>query len=222
MAARTAGRVQFAEPQAGQVFAAIAHDVTVPKIKVTRRHASGSPAGAHHQPVQRQGRDLNGSGVAGLADQAAAGLTSRGFDVTGTGNAASFAYTNSVIEYASPADMAAVNTLKQELTNVTELQDPTLTPGTVELILGSDFTGLVPQSPAALSATPGTPATQRSHPARRPRSAAPERSATASGSASPSASASGISNLAQANGSITAAASCASDASAFAGGVLAS
>ena len=44
---------------------------------------------------------LNGSGAPGVAAQAAAGLTSRGFDVTGTGDAASFAYTNSVIEYSS-------------------------------------------------------------------------------------------------------------------------
>ena len=64
--------------------------------------------------------------------------------MTGTGNAASFAYTKSVIEYASAADLAAVNTLKQQLTNVTTLQDSSLTPGTVELILGSDFTGLAP------------------------------------------------------------------------------
>jgi LCP family protein required for cell wall assembly len=52
-------RVQFARPQAGEVFAAIAHDVTVPKVKVA---PVGHPvvrrrAGAHHQPVQRQGQD---------------------------------------------------------------------------------------------------------------------------------------------------------------------
>ena len=74
--------------------------------------------------------------------QAAAGLTRRGFDVTGTGDAPTYAYTKSVIEYSSSADMAQVNTLKQELSNVTDLQDAALTPGTVELILGSDFTGL--------------------------------------------------------------------------------
>ena len=154
----------------------------------------------------------------GIASQAASALTSRGFDVTGTGNASSFAYTKSVIEYASPADLAAVNTLKQELTNVTDLQDSTLAPGTVELILGSDFTGLVPQNPAN-SATPGTSATS----AIPGTSATPSTSATpgtsVSPGASPSASASGsaVANLAQSNNGITAAASCASDSSAFAG-----
>ena len=163
LAARPDARVQFAQPQADEVFSAIAHDVTVPKVKVT---PSATPSSAAPQvlttsPSNVKVKILNGSGVAGIASQAATGLTSRGFDVTGTGNAASFAYTNSVIEYASAADMAAVNTLKQELTNVTDLQDSTLTPGTVELILGSDFTGLAPQdSPVTASATPTTPATE--------------------------------------------------------------
>jgi len=99
-----------------------------------------------------------------------------------------------------------VNTLKQQLTHVTDLQDSTLTPGTVELILGSDFTGLSPQdSPVSASATSGVS------------SATASGTATASGSASPSASGSAVANLAQSNGGITAAASCASDSTAFAG-----
>ena len=152
---------------------------------------------------------LNGSGVSHIASAAAAGLTSRGFDVTGTGDAPSFAYTNSVIEYSSAADMAAVNTLKKELTNVTSLRVASLTPGTVDLILGSDFTGLVPQTPEAPS-----PVTQVT-----PQASATPSAQQASVGASPSASApsSGVASLAQSNGGITAAAACTSDSSAFAG-----
>src|SRR6516165_2278286 len=156
-------RVQFAQPQADEVFTAIAHDVTVPKVKVT---PSSSPSGGAQvlttSPSNVKVKILNGSGQHGIASQAASALTSRGFDVTGTGNAASFAYTKSVIEYATTADMAAVNTLKQELTNVTTLQDKTLTPGTVELILGSDFTALASVTPStsAYSATTSNSATQ--------------------------------------------------------------
>jgi LytR cell envelope-related transcriptional attenuator len=212
-------RVQFAQPQADEVFSAIAHDVTVPKVKVTPS-AAPSSSGAQvltTSPSNVKVEILNGSGVPGIAGQAAVGLTSRGFDVTGTGNAASFAYTNSVIEYASTADMGAVNTLHQELTNVTDLQDSTLTPGTVELILGSDFTSLVPQNPTAqVSSTPGTSATPATS-ATPGTSATQSGSATPSGSASPSESGSAVANLAQSNGGITAAASCASDSSAFAG-----
>jgi len=197
-------RVQFAQPQADEVFSAIAHDVTVPKVKVNPSAAPSSGAQVlTTSPSNVKVKVLNGSGAAGLASQAAAGLTSRGFDVTGTGNAASFAYTESVIEYASTADLAAVNTLRQQLTNVTTLQDSTLTPGTVALILGSDFTSLVPQNPAA-SATPTV-------------SASSSASSTPGASASPSASGSTVANLAQSNNGITAAASCTSDSSAFAG-----
>jgi LCP family protein required for cell wall assembly len=188
-------RVQFAQPQATEVFSAIAHDVTVPKVRVTPSAApsSGGAQVLTTSPSNVKVKILNGSGQPGIASQAAAGLTSRGFDVTGTANASSFAYTKSVIEYSSAADLAAVNTLKQELTNVTELQDGTLAPGTVELILGSDFNGLVPQNTSASAA------------------------ATPSASASPSTSGSAVASLAQSNNGITAAASCASDSTAFVG-----
>jgi LCP family protein required for cell wall assembly len=206
-------RVQFLQPQASQVFAAIARDRTVPKVSTTPvPSASGGAQVLTTSPANVKVEILNGSGVAHIATEAATGLTGRGFDVTGTGDAPTFAYTKSVIEYSSTADMAAVNTLKKELTNVTSLRVASLTPGTVDLILGSDFTGLA--SAPATQVTPQASAT----------SAAQQASATpavqqASVGASPSASASssGVSNLAQSNGGITAAAACTADSSAFAG-----
>jgi LCP family protein required for cell wall assembly len=207
-------RVEFAQPQANEVFAAIAHDVTVPKVKVVPS-ATPSSGGAQvltTSPSNVKVKILNGSGVAGIASQAAAGLTSRGFDVTGTGNAASFAYTKSVIEYSSAVDLAAVNTLKQQLTNVTTLQDGSLSPGTVDLILGSDFTALAPAAQGSASSSSSSSATASAS-----ASASPSASAGASASASPSASGSAVANLAQSDNGITAAASCASDSSAFAG-----
>jgi LCP family protein required for cell wall assembly len=196
-------RVEFAQPQAGEVFSAIARDVTVPKVSQPSASASGAQL-LTTSPSKVKVEVLNGSGVQGIASQAAADLTSRGFQVTGTGNAASFAYTESVIEYSSAADMAQVNTLKQVLTNVTDLHVASLTPGTVALVLGSDFTGLAP----AAQASPA-PTTQAS--------ASPGAAGTSGAAASPSPSASGIASLAQSNGGITAAASCTSDSSAFAG-----
>ena len=203
-------RVQFLQPQASQVFAAIARDQTVPKVSSTP--APSSSGGAQvltTSPANVKVEVLNGSGVTHIASQAAAGLTSRGFDVTGTGDAPNFAYTNSVIEYSSAADMAAVNTLKKELTNVTSLQVASLTPGTVDLILGSDFTGLVPETPEtpATAVTPQASATPTVQPSQ----------ASASASPSASASSSGVAGLAQSNGGITAAAACTADSSAFAG-----
>jgi LCP family protein required for cell wall assembly len=198
---QNANRVQLMQPQAGQVFAAIARDMTVPKVSTTPQASAGS-GGARvltTSPGNVNVKVLNGSGVSRVASAAAAGLTSRGFNVTGTGDAPNFAYTKSVIEYSSAADMAAVNTLKQELTDVTQLRVPSLVPGTVDLILGSDFTGLRPQAQQATA----TPAGQ------------PSQSSGASPSAS--ASPSGVASLAQSNGGITAAAPCSADGAAFTG-----
>jgi LCP family protein required for cell wall assembly len=186
------GRVQFAQPQADEVFSAIAHDVTVPKVAPA---PTDTPtAGAQvltTSPSKVKVEVLNGSGLSGIAAQAATALNGRGFDVVGTTNAANFDYTDSVIGYATAADMAAVNTLRAELTGVTVEQDTSLTPGTIELILGSDYTGLTPQAGATPSPSP-------------------------SASASPSSS-SAVSDLAQQDNGITAAASCTSDSTAFAG-----
>ena len=194
-------RVQFLQPQASQVFAAIARDITVPKVSTTPAPTGGAQV-LTTSPADVKVEVLNGSGVSRIASEAAAGLTSRGFDVTGTGDAPSFAYTDSVIEYSSAADMAAVNTLKKELTNVTSLRVASLTPGTVDLILGSDFTGLAP-----------SPVTQVTPQA----SATPSAQQASAASPSASASSSGVASLAQSNGGITAAAACTSDSSAFAG-----
>jgi LCP family protein required for cell wall assembly len=192
-------RVQFEQPQAAQVFSAIAHDVIPPKSSSTPAPSSGGAQVLTTSPAKVKVEVLNGSGISGIADQAAAGLTSRGFDVTGTGDAASSAYTNSVIEYSSSADLAEVNTLKKELSGVTDLEDASLKPGTVELILGSDFTGLNPKTSSS--------------------AAQPSPTSSPSASASPSTgpSSSSVTGLAQSTGGITAAAPCASDSSAFAG-----
>jgi LCP family protein required for cell wall assembly len=208
---QNSNRVQLMQPQAGQVFAAIARDMTVPKVSTTP--SGGASPGASGggarvlttNPGNVRVEVLNGSGANRVASQAAAGLTSRGFDVTGTGDAPSFAYTKSVIEYASAADMAAVNTLKRELTNVTLLRVPSLVPGTIDLILGSDFTGLVPRAPQ-VGQTPQATATATGSPSQTPGT-----------SPSASASASDVAGLAQSNGGITAAAACSADSQAFTG-----
>jgi LCP family protein required for cell wall assembly len=223
---QNANRIQLMQPQASEVFGAIARDITVPKVSAT---PGASAQALTTSPANVKVKVLNGTGIARLASQAAAGLTSRGFSVTGTGDAPNFSYTTSVIEYASPADMAAVNTLKSELTNVTALRVASLTPGTVDLILGSSFTGLAPQTPqagatpAVASSTPAssagssTPASSAAGSPSSASSSAGSSSAGATSSANPTASASGVPGLAQANGGITAAAACTADSGAFSG-----
>ncbi|MGE5135194.1 MAG: LCP family protein [Gemmatimonadota bacterium] len=152
-------QVVLKDPQAKRLFFAIAHDSTLPKSathpgKGGKAGTSGSnpPQVMDVQPSKIKVTVLNGSGTAGVASQAATALATRGFHVLGTGNATSasgaidYSYTTSVIEYASPSGLAAADTLKKELSAVTVRQNPGLAPGTLNLILGSSFTSLAPQS----------------------------------------------------------------------------
>jgi LCP family protein required for cell wall assembly len=140
--------VQFAEPQASELFSAIAHDNKLPKVKKAPRSRKKSSTTGTVTPVvdttpsQVKIQVENGAGTNGLATQVDTDLTKRGFDVLGTGDASSFTYTASVIEYAASSDMPAVNTLKALFSNVKVQQDSSLTPGTITLIVGSTYTGL--------------------------------------------------------------------------------
>jgi LCP family protein required for cell wall assembly len=144
--------VEFAQPQADAVFWAIAHDTKLPKItKKTKQRAKGpvtTPSvGTAAQPLtvsptQVKVMVLNGSSGADLTSSAAAALTSRGFTVVGTGYAPTTSYTTPVIQYATAADLPSARTLQQQFSSATLQLDSSLTPGTVQVILGSSFTKL--------------------------------------------------------------------------------
>jgi LCP family protein required for cell wall assembly len=155
--------VEFAQPQASELFSAIAHDTTLPKAKKTRRARKSVAATPvlDTAPSQVKVDVLNGSGVGGMATQAGGDLTKRGFDVVGTGDASNFSYTSSVIEYAAFSDLPAVNTLKAQLGNVRVVQDGSLTPGTVTLIVGSTFSALKSSSSSSSSATASAPSVSK-------------------------------------------------------------
>ncbi|MGO9159154.1 MAG: LCP family protein [Streptosporangiaceae bacterium] len=135
-------------PQDNGLFAAIAHNVRVPKMKKSPsgKSAAGTPAVATVSPAKVNVEVLNGSGVAGVAGTASAGLTSRGFNVAGSTNASSFSYTNSVVQYASSAGLAAAKTVQAQVSGATLQMNSALTPGTVDLILGSSFSSLAPNN----------------------------------------------------------------------------
>jgi len=132
--------VQWA-PLASTLFAAIAHDQTLPKI--TRKRSAGTAPVLTIAPPSPVGvMVLNGSGAAGIAGQAATSLTRAGFHVVGTSDAPAFGYTSSVIEYASHADLRAARALKARVSGSVLENNPSLTAGTLELIVGSSFTGV--------------------------------------------------------------------------------
>ena len=147
--------------QASQLFSAVSHDTTLPKAGAAARAKVAAAPAATVSPAQVDVEVLNGSGLQGIAEEGSADLTSRGFNVVGSTNAGNFNYTKSVVEYASAADLPAATTLEHEFTDVEILKVPTLTPGTVDVILGSDFTALAsPSAPSGPSSSPTAGLTQ--------------------------------------------------------------
>jgi LCP family protein required for cell wall assembly len=170
--------VEFAQPQADAVFWALAHDAELPKAakgpgrsgaptpEGTATPAStpspgatgagsggtGTVVGNESQPTAPpviQVEILNGSSGVSQVTKAQAALTTRGFDVIGTGDAASFGYRKTVIEYSAPGDLAAANTLAQQFSSSKIKRVAGITPGTVTVILGSSFTALAPPQPTS-------------------------------------------------------------------------
>jgi LCP family protein required for cell wall assembly len=141
--------VEFEQPQANALWYALAHDSKLPKItkkKAPTPTPSVSTAGQPLtvSPALVKVTILNGSDGTNETATADTDLTSRGFDVVGTGYADATSYVKSVIEYGTVADLPAADTLKQQIPDVTLKLVPGLTAGTVELILGNTFTKLTP------------------------------------------------------------------------------
>jgi LCP family protein required for cell wall assembly len=156
--------VVFQQPQADQLFIAIAHDSTLPKAAKGNGKGKGkkatAPPAVDTTPSQVKVQVENGSGISGIASQAGSALTNLGFDVVGTGDASNFSYTDSEIQYAAASDLPAVNTLKSRLSHVQVAQNSALTPGTIDLIIGSSFTSFsaTPTPAPSASSTPSVTA----------------------------------------------------------------
>ncbi len=134
--------VQLEQPQADALFNAIAHDTKLPQPKKAKKPKRSTTPVLLTTPSKVNVNVLNGTDISGLAGQAGSDLTGRGFNVVSTGDAGTTGYTDPVIEYASAADLPAARTLKAQLSDVTIAKDTGLTPGTLDLIVGSSFNGL--------------------------------------------------------------------------------
>ncbi|HEY0125597.1 MAG TPA: LCP family protein, partial [Blastococcus sp.] len=84
---------------------------------------------------------LNGSGVPGLASSTAAALTAEGYQVASTGNADNNQYTGTEIRHAA-GDQALAGTLAASVPGATIAEAEEPVPGTLELVLGSNFNGV--------------------------------------------------------------------------------
>jgi LCP family protein required for cell wall assembly len=125
-----------------------------------------SAAPATVKPVEVAVRVLNGNGGDASASVAATSLTSAGFRVAGTGNALSYDYAATIVQYA-PGQQAKAALLRSLLAaGGTIEEDRTLLGADVALVLGLDYTGLksaapppAAGAPSAVAPVPGAPAT---------------------------------------------------------------
>jgi LCP family protein required for cell wall assembly len=114
-------------------------------------------------PAKVKTQVFNGSGTAGLAASAAAALQAKGFVVSGTGNADAATYTKTEIRYAE-GDESLAATLAAQFPGATTTVRDDATSGTVQVVLGSDFTAVgqplkvTATTPAAATSTPRTAA----------------------------------------------------------------
>ncbi|HVV29293.1 MAG TPA: LCP family protein [Mycobacteriales bacterium] len=99
---------------------------------------------------------LNGSGVNGAAAATRTALEGYGFQVASIGDAA---HGTTTIRYAD-ADAGAARTLAKAVPGAALVQDSSLTGGTVQLIIGTDFTSV--QDPSTATSTPSAPSTPSS------------------------------------------------------------
>jgi LCP family protein required for cell wall assembly len=166
-------QVEFVQPEDDQLFGAIAHDqklqATTDSKNKKNKHDTGQTPAPMTSPQAVKVKVLNGSGVNLIASQVGSDLSARGFDVVGTSDATTpggspdFSYTSSVIQYQSAAQLPAVNTLKAQLTSVIVRLDPSLPPGTINLIVGSSFTSLAADASASPSPSSSTSINNLSH-----------------------------------------------------------
>jgi LCP family protein required for cell wall assembly len=127
--------IQWVQPQANNLFSAISHDTKLPKVTKTKV----KPV----KPAAVAVKVLNGTTTPRLGATTATKLASRGFDVVGAAaDAARSDYRSTVIDYRGPAQLAAAQTLAKLFSHVRLQPDPSLSNATLQLILGSTFTGL--------------------------------------------------------------------------------
>jgi LCP family protein required for cell wall assembly len=153
--------VQWEEPQAARLFAAIAHDTRLPGTGKPARLKKGSPPVlASVNPSDVRVSVLNGTTTPGLATSTYDDLGRLGYTLVGQpGDAATPDYVKSVIEYPSAASLPAAQTLARIIGDSRLVVDPAVAQGTVRLILGSTFVGLnsaadAPSASPSPSATP--------------------------------------------------------------------
>jgi LCP family protein required for cell wall assembly len=137
--ANPGNQVMFWPPYANRLFRAIARDNHLQKT-ARRDDKSTTQATATVSPKKVHVQVFNGTNTAGLAATTASQLTTKGFQVAGTGNAS--VSSSTVIEYGSARLIPEAVTLQQEIPGAQLKLVSSVKGKTLNLVLGSNFKGL--------------------------------------------------------------------------------
>jgi LCP family protein required for cell wall assembly len=194
--------VQWEEPQDSRLFAAIEHDTRLPSTARPGPSRGGSPPVlASVNPADVRVIVLNGTTIHGLATATYDRLASIGYTMVGQpSDAAAANFIKSVIEYPSGSSLAAARTLQRLVSDSRLVLNPGLQPGTVQLILGSTFSGLQTSENSAATSPAVSPT-----------------AGTIPGPTASPSSSSGLAGLTQQYGGISGNVAICSDSGAFAG-----
>jgi hypothetical protein len=119
----------------------LAHDRPLPGTEPKPKPTGSPTPNLIVAPSSIHVRVLNGTGEPGLAHRVAEDLASRGFIVDETTDADSTDYTESIVRYGTEKRESS-ETLAASVTGSTRQQDAALG-STLELIVGSDYSGTV-------------------------------------------------------------------------------
>jgi LCP family protein required for cell wall assembly len=148
-----AADVLFLEKSAAQSVIAAWEGGGAPTTAPTPTPATAAPSDL---PVGM----LNGSGTTGQARAATEALVAAGFtaSISGNGRADSYSHPTSIVRY-NPADLAGAQRLQSALIGGAQLDpDSTRPAGSLSLITGATYGGVLPSTGATAGATPGTAA----------------------------------------------------------------
>jgi LCP family protein required for cell wall assembly len=141
-----ANRIQWKQPDAGNLFAAIRSDNQVQAPPKAGTQASLPPS-------QVKVRVLNGTSTPGLAQRVGDQLTARGYSVVQIGTSPAKP-SKTELRYGTGADQQAA-ALAQVAPGGRPVAAASVTAGVVDLILGADWQGLKGAQPTTLPKTPG-------------------------------------------------------------------
>jgi hypothetical protein len=122
-------QVSWQQPAADRRFTAVAQERPVPRAPRRPRARRAAPLVA---PARVRVDVLNGNGVPGIAGRTSSYLAGRGFRVAGAGDAGSFRYPGTLIQYAGQQDRAAASNLGRPVAGARLQQVAGLVPGLLD------------------------------------------------------------------------------------------